>query len=512
MKKNQLRLIIALSLSFALGDVALGQPPQPPRRGNRPDGAREIEYKGATTFSEDAEVADAEYVSSTGEENAVLVQGKKVRLTSPKIRKSGTPTGRSDAFDFYGTNAAVLAAKEGVLEIEGGSIETEAGYGNALFACGTGVIVAKDVAIKTSEHNSGGIMVTSGGTLTAKNLTVETAGGSSATIRSDRGGGTLAVEGGRYLAQGPGSPAIYSTADITVNDAELTSTCAEGAIVEGRNSITLNRTKLVDDNTTLHGKSTTRKNIFLYQSFSGDAAVGVARFEANDCEIETKRGDTIYVTNTRCEATLRRNKISNADPEGWLLRAQREGWGRKGSNGGNVALTLSEQEVEGNIYVDNISELTLKIVDGSRYVGALNAANTGKRVDLTLDAKSTFELTDDCYVTTLENADATGANIVLNGHTLHVGETERAEDGLPELAGDGDGFGPPPGEGGFEGGPGEPGRPVGMERPDRPGRPGEFGGSGNGGRGGRGGAQGRPSRRPGGEGGERPQRPQRRPR
>ncbi len=508
MKRLHLRVILALtvlSASFAAQECAVGQPP---RRGNGPDSAREIVYNGATTFSEDAEVANGEYASAAGEENAVLVQGAKVRLTAPQIRKSGAPTGRGDAFDFYGTNAAVLAAKDGVLELEGGTIETDSSYGNALFACGTGKIVAKDVKIKTSSNNSGGVMVTSGGTLTATNLDVETSGGSSAPIRSDRGGGVLTVEGGRYLAQGPGSPAIYCTADITVNDAELTSTCAEGAIVEGRNSIKLNRVRLIDDNTTLHGKSTTRKNIFLYQSFSGDAAVGVARFEANDCEIETKKGDTIYVTNTTCEATLRRNKIVNADPEGWLLRAQREGWGRKGSNGGNVTLTLSEQVAEGNVYVDNISTLKLNLADGSRYVGALNAANTAKRIDLTLDAKSTFELTDDCYVTTLENADATGANIILNGHTLHVGEAERVEDGLPDLASADGGFGPPPGEGGFEGEGGQPRRPDGMGRPDRPGRPGEMGGrpGERGERSGRGGSQSRPPRRPEGRGGERPDR------
>ena len=39
------------------------------------------------------------------------------------------------------------------------------------------------------------------------------------TFRSDRGGGTMIVNGGSYESSGVGSPTIYSTADIAVNGA-----------------------------------------------------------------------------------------------------------------------------------------------------------------------------------------------------------------------------------------------------------------------------------------------------
>ncbi len=52
--------------------------------------------------------------------------------------------------------------------------------------------------------------------MNAENLDIETSGNSSAAIRSDRGGGTVTVNGGTYVTNGTGSPAVYSTADITV--------------------------------------------------------------------------------------------------------------------------------------------------------------------------------------------------------------------------------------------------------------------------------------------------------
>ena len=347
-------------------------------------------------------------------------------------------------------------------------------------------------------------MVTGGGTLAAKNLNVVTDGNSSAPIRSDRGGGLLTVQGGEYRANGSGSPVIYSTADIRVEDATLISTRSEGAVIEGRNSIALKKTKLTDDNNALHGKSTTYKNVFIYQSFSGDAEVGTSRFSAEDCDITTKKGDSIYVTNTSCVVELRKNRFVNEDPEGYFLRVRREGWGRSGKNGGKVALTLAEQEIEGNVYVDNISELTMTLSEGSRFVGAINAGNTAGRLDLELDADSTIELTADSYVASVKNADPSGANIKLNGFKLHVGE-EKQPDGLPETGDSENDFGPggPEPPGGFDG--------------DRPEPPGGFGADGSGdgvgrrpglrprrgdaregGRGGRGGRPegSRPSRRP----------------
>ena len=71
------------------------------------------------------------------------------------------------------------------------------------------------------------------GTTNATNVTIHTTGNSSAAIRSDRGGGTVTVTNSYATTTGTGSPAIYSTADITVEDSYLSSDGSQGVVVEG---------------------------------------------------------------------------------------------------------------------------------------------------------------------------------------------------------------------------------------------------------------------------------------
>ena len=280
-----------------------------------------------------------------------------------------------------------------------------------------------DSTITTSKDNSGGIMTTGGGVMNAENLTITTAGTSSAAIRSDRGGGTVTVNKGTYKTTGKGSPAIYSTADITVKNATLIATASEGAVIEGKNSITLENVTLTDTNSSLNGQSTTYKNIFLYQSMSGDAATGKAVFTAKNSTITTNKGDSFYVTNTTAEINLENNTIVNNDGTGNFLRIQKDSWGNSGSNGGTVTLNMTNQKATGNIVVDSISKLTMNLTNGSSFSGAINSDNTGE-VELILDSSSSITLTGDTYVKSLTNADTTNSNIHTNGYKLYVNGTQ----------------------------------------------------------------------------------------
>ncbi len=388
--------------------------------GGQPGGNSDVSHTGAIEISSDTTNNGESYFSEESSQNALLVTGGTSTISNPTITKTGDSDG--DNSDFYGTNAAVLI-KEGTLNINGGTVTTNGSHANGVFSYSNGIINITDTTIKTTSNNSGAIMVTGGGTLTANNVTAETEGNSSAPIRSDRGGGTLTVNGGNYTANGVGSPAIYSTADITVNDATLISTKSEGVVVEGKNSITLNNVNLTDTNTSLNGNSETYKNIFLYQSMSGDADEGTASFTAKDSTITTNKGDTIFVTNTKATISLTNNKIVNNDPEGGFLRIQAGKWGKSGSNGGDVTLNANNQVIEGDIFVDSISTLTIKLSDGSKYTGIINGDNTAKTISLSLDSSSSMTLTGDTYITSFENADSSNSNINFNGYKLYVNGT-----------------------------------------------------------------------------------------
>ena len=389
------------------------------RPGGSNSGSSSASYTGATTIEEDKTESGTNYSSTTGGENALLVKSGTTTISNATVTKTGDES--SENSDFYGTNAAILAYNGATLNIENSNITTQGSHANGVFAYGEGKINITNSTIKTTKNNSGGVMVTGGGTLTANNCTVTTDGNSSAPIRSDRGGGTLTVNGGTYTANGVGSPAIYSTANIIVNDATLISTASEGAVVEGKNSITLNNVKLTDTNTSLNGNSETYKNIFLYQSMSGDADEGTATFTASNSTITTNKGDTIFVTNTKAVINLTNNTIVNND--GDFLRIQTGKWGKSGSNGGEVTLNMENQKVEGNIIVDSISTLDMNLSNSSSYKGAINDSNSAKSISLKLDASSSITLTADLYVTSLEDADTSYSNINFNGYKLYVNGT-----------------------------------------------------------------------------------------
>ena len=376
-----------------------------------------VSHNGVIEISSDTTNNLQTYSSTESSQNALLVTNGTSKISSAKITKSGNSNDENS--DFYGTNAAVLV-KNGTLNIDGGSVTTNGSYANGIFAYANGTINLTNTNIKTTSNNSGAIMVTGGGKLNATNVTAETDGNSSVPIRSDRGGGTMIVNGGKYTANGIGSPVIYSTANVTVNNATLISTKSEGAVVEGKNLITLNNVNLTDTNTTLNGNSETYKNIFIYQSMSGDADEGLASFSAKDSTITTNKGDTIFVTNTKATISLTNNKIINNDSTGAFLRIQSGKWGRSGSNGGDVTLNANNQIINGDIFVDNISTLNMKLTNGSNYTGKINGNNTAKNITLSLDSTSKIKLIGDTYVTTLEDADSSYSNINFNGYKLYV--------------------------------------------------------------------------------------------
>ena len=393
-----------------------------------------VSYSGVKEITSDEDISSGEYSSSNADENAILISGGKSTISDVSVNKTGDSS-EGDNSSFYGINSGIVAKDGANVTIKNAIINTDANGANGVFSYGGNattnnsnsdntIININDSKIITNKDNSGGIMTTGGGIMNATNLKITTNGTSSAAIRSDRGGGTVNVDSGTYTTNGKGSPSIYSTADITVKNAKLISNVSEGIVIEGKNSVSIDNVELTDNNTTLNGQSTTYKNIFIYQSMSGDAAVGNASFTASNSTITTNKGDTLYITNTTATINLTNNKIINNDKSGNFLRIQKDSWGSSGSNGGNVTLNLDNQEAIGNIVVDSISTLTLSLKNGSYIEGTIISDNTAKNIVLNIDKDSKIKLTGDMYVSELNNDDTTNSNIDLNGYKLYVNNVE----------------------------------------------------------------------------------------
>lgn len=387
-------------------------------------------YDALNEYSEDTTV-DGETIASTGtDENAIHVtDGAKVSMKNSTItRKSSDSTG-GDNSSFYGVGAAVLTT-DGTSYISNSTIDTDAAGAAGIFAYGDGVVYASDSSITTAQDTSGGIHVAGGGTLYAWNLTAETNGNSSAAIRSDRGGGTMVVDGGSYTSNGTGSPAIYSTADITVNDAQLTANGSEAICIEGLNSIRLYNCDLTG-NMGDDSQNDCTWNVILYQSMSGDSEVGNSTFEMNGGTLTAKNGGMFYTTNTESTITLSDVDITNAEDSEFFLRCtgnnNQRGWGQTGSNGADCLFTAIDQEMSGDVIWDSISQLDFYMTDGSTLTGAIlddetYAGNGGDGYcNLYIEKGSTWVVTGDSTLSTLSNA---GTIVDESGNTVTIKGTD----------------------------------------------------------------------------------------
>ena len=387
-------------------------------------------YTAVNTYSEDTSLDGDSIASSGTDENAVLVDsGANVSIKNATITRDSEESTGGDDSSFYGVGAAVLAT-DGTTSVSDTTITTDAKGGAGLFAYGDGTIYAADSTITTQQDTSGGIHAAGGGTLYAWDLDVTTNGQSSAAIRSDRGGGTMVVDGGTYTSNGVGSPAVYCTANIAVNNATLTANGSEAVCIEGLNSLHLFNCALsgnMDDD----DQNDCTWGVIVYQSMSGDSEVGNSTFQMTGGTLKTGNGGLLYTTNTECTLTLDSVDITYAPDSEFFLRCtgndNQRGWGQTGSNGSDCLFTAINQEMQGDVIWDSISDLDFYITDNSVLTGAFvddetYAGNGGDGYcNVYLEEGCTWTVTGDSTVTSLESE---GDIVDTDGKTVSVVGTD----------------------------------------------------------------------------------------
>lgn len=372
-------------------------------------------FKGTTIVTENKSIAHESMTNTTADQNAFIGKNKAViDIENSVFDKTGDTTS-DDNSNFRGQNAVVLGIEGSQINIKGSNITSNSKGSNAVFATGEGsVINVENTNIHTKSDSSRGLDATYKGTVNGKNLTITTEGAHSATLATDRGEGTITAEAAKLTTSGEGSPVIYSTGNIIVNNVNGIANNSEIGVVEGKNSITLTNSNV----TGYKGNG-----FMLYQSFSGDAESGIARLKAENNTLTTHAtGAFLYVNNTTAEVDLSNNTISMPNTSTLVKAAADSRWGKTGENGGHLTLRTSNQELSGNIMADSISTIALNMTNGSSLVGTVNTDNAAKEVTVKLSKDSNWILTGDSYVKSLNNEDTTGSNIHLNGYKLVVAD------------------------------------------------------------------------------------------
>ena len=397
-----------------------GMPPMAMQNGAPNGMAPQVEvdpstFKGTTIVTENKSIAHESMTNTTADQNAFIGKNKAViDIENSVFDKTGDTTS-DDNSNFRGQNAVVLGIEGSQINIKGSNITSNSKGSNAVFATGEGsVINVENTNIHTKSDSSRGLDATYKGTVNGKNLTITTEGAHSATLATDRGEGTINAEAAKLTTSGEGSPVIYSTGNIIVNNVNGIANNSEIGVVEGKNSITLTNSNVTGykDN-----------GFMLYQSFSGDAENGIARLKAENNTLTTHAtGAFLYVNNTTAEVDLSNNVISMPNTSTLVKAAADSRWGKTGENGGHLTLRTSNQELSGNIMADSISTIALDMTNGSSLVCAVNTDNAAKEVTVKLSKDSNWILTGDSYVKSLNNEDTTGSNIHLNGYKLVVAD------------------------------------------------------------------------------------------
>ncbi|MBR0488543.1 hypothetical protein IJJ39_02630 [Candidatus Saccharibacteria bacterium] len=334
-------------------------------------GGKSITYNAAYVVDGvDVTISGGTFESTTDDQVTFLViNGGSLTIEGDVlVDKTGSSdfAGRGDNYSFYGTNSAIAVVGEGsTVNINGAAITTSVSGANAVVATNGGEAVVQNTTINTTKDNSRGLHATYGGVINANNTKIATQGGSCAALATDRGAGIVIASNMTLSTAGAGSPLIYSTGDISVTDSTGTATGAQIAVVEGKNSVTLKGCEF-SANGIGNRNNVDNAAVMIYQSMSGDASVGTGSFTASDCTLNVLDSSSVYdstpfffITNTDATISLTNVVANFSSDEKFISAVGTSEWGRSGSNGADVNVTLTNVTATNTaVETDSISSVT----------------------------------------------------------------------------------------------------------------------------------------------------------
>ena len=375
-----------------------------------------FDYSSYTAKSINENLSSKTLESTTKDQSVVYITKSGISITNSNLKKTSGDSSNTENSEFYGVNAAVLV-QGGEVTITEGTITTGAKGANAVCATNKGSVSITGTKItSTGSGSARGLHSTYGGSIIASKVEISTIGGSCATLATDRGEGKVSCSGCTLSTKGSGSPLIYSTGEITINNSKGTASGAQMVVVEGKNKASVLGNSEIKCNGIGNRNNVDKCGVMLYQSMSGDAASGTSTFICNNSKMEILSSSSVYssapmffITNTDSVINLENCNFSYGSKI--FLNAQSTSeWGNSGSNGGVVTLNLKNQYVEGDFVVDSNSGLTINLVN-SQIKGTFNKANSAAKLVINIDKDSSITLTGNSYYTSITNEESNGKNI-----------------------------------------------------------------------------------------------------
>lgn len=439
-----------------------GTPGEPPS-GEAPNGeggggmgganTQSFDYSGSYSATKSAsgteESSSNETLEATESDvNVTLAQnGGTLTIDNDTLNKSGDDD-NGDNCNFYGLNSiALTVGSDSLTKISNSTLSSTSEGSNAIFATDSGTVYSYNNTITTTAGNSRGLDATYSGTIIADSMDISTQGGHSATIATDRGGGSVSVTNSTLSTAGSGSPLLYSTGDIEVDNVTGTATGSQIVGMEGLNTILIYNSQLSSTNNAISSSDPIKNGVIIYQSTSGDAETSTgeaATFNAVNSILSTAidSGSMFYLTNTTANIVLSDTILTFDSDNVNLLQVEgndSNSWGTAGSNGAVVNFTGLGETLSGNITADTISTANVYLLEGTTYTGSTsiteNSVNTDTKdnnITMNVSSDSAWIVTGDSTVTNLNveeggkviDSDGNTVTIIANGETVVEGDSE----------------------------------------------------------------------------------------
>lgn len=399
---------------------------------------------GTKTSSESGKT----YTAATADQNAALAEnGGTLTVKGSTFKKSGDDS-NGDNCNFYGINSIVLCAGSKTKSyISESSLTADSEGSNGIFATDSGTVYAYKDSISTTADNSRGLDATYGGSIIADSMGITTKGDHCAALATDRGGGNVSVTNSTLSTAGSGSPLLYSTGDVEVDNVSGTASGSQIAGMEGLNTIRIYDSSLTSGITKATASDPVANGVIIYQSTSGDAESTTgeaALFEASNSTLKSSiaSGSMFYITNTTANVVLSNTTLDFDNSKAALLKVEgndSNSWGTAGSNGATVNFTGLGETLTGDVSVDTISTLNLYLLKSTTYTGStsitknsVNTSATDAPLTVNLDSTSKWVVTGNSTVTNLNAesgakiVDESGktVTIVANGKTVVDGDSD----------------------------------------------------------------------------------------
>jgi len=372
---------------------------------------------GKYEITSDKIIENKKYIVVEPNTNAVLIRGGiKATLNGILIVKQGNSTNNTSS-TVYGTNSSILVLKDSSLNINNSTINTSGEGSSGLFAAlDNSIIDANMVNIETSNNDSIGVVASINSLINIKESKIKTSSKGSSGVSAIRGG-TINIYSTNIKTTASSSPLINNNSIVSINNSTGDANGSPVLYTKGSSN-----TSIFNCEFKTTGNRITSNNydgaFIIDNQYLSNGFEDTSKLSIYNSDITIKNQSKVYdsapvilINNSNTEINLSSNTFDYGSNT--FLKLQNS----SKSKNMRVVLNGTNQIIDGNIVVSDNSVLEVRLTN-SQFKGNINKNNKAEKISLFLN-DSTMELTDDSYVSILNNNKDDFSNIKSNGYTLY---------------------------------------------------------------------------------------------